>query len=73
MGSSGDAFKSNNSGSDESSGCLKMLNRDRSGSYDSDFVGYTGFTLDASRSSFIYGSSNTVTPSSVSCKFCIKY
>ena len=32
-----------------------------------------GFTFDASRSSPIYGKSNTVQPSALTCKFCIKY
>ena len=32
-----------------------------------------GFTFDASRSSPIYGNSDTVQPSALNCKFCIKY
>ena len=33
----------------------------------------SGFGFDASRSNSIYGSSNTVTPLSLSCKFLISY
>lgn len=34
---------------------------------------YVGFTLDASRSSSIYGKSETVTPENISVLYCIKY
>ena len=35
--------------------------------------GYSAVTLDASRSSSIYGNSDTVQPKAVTVKFCIKY